>query len=212
MGLLFCLEGATQMKKTAVSAVLVFVLALTAVVLGACTSSSSSSSAASGSASASAASSSAASSTSAASSSASAAAASSSASSASAAAPLADGVYTVKFDTDSTMFHVNETYEGKATLTVENGQMTVHVTLAGTGFTKLFLGNKDDAAKEGAVVYEFTPEVVKYKDGTSDEAYAFDLPVPVLGEPFDVATYGPKRDLWYDHTVTISNPEPVREG
>ena len=37
---------------------------------------------------------------------------------------LADGVYTADFNTDSSMFHVNEACEGKGTLTVENGQMT----------------------------------------------------------------------------------------
>ena len=45
-------------------------------------------------------------------------------------AALPDGVYTAEFDTDSGMFHANEACNGMGTLTVENGQMTFHVSLA----------------------------------------------------------------------------------
>ena len=34
---------------------------------------------------------------------------------------LADGIYTAEFHTDSSMFHVNETCDGKGTLTVKDG-------------------------------------------------------------------------------------------
>ncbi|MBP3866459.1 MAG: hypothetical protein J6D25_01440, partial [Eggerthellaceae bacterium] len=50
-------------------------------------------------------------------------------SSASAAAALEDGVYSAKFDTDSSMFHVNEALDGRGELTVEGGKMTIHVSL-----------------------------------------------------------------------------------
>ncbi len=40
------------------------------------------------------------------------------------AAALPDGVYTAKFNTDSSMFHANEAVDGMGTLTVENGTMT----------------------------------------------------------------------------------------
>ena len=42
-------------------------------------------------------------------------------------APIEDGTYTAEFKTDSTMFHVNEANEGKGTLTVEDGKMTIHI-------------------------------------------------------------------------------------
>ena len=45
------------------------------------------------------------------------------------AAALPDGVYTAKFNTDSSMFHANEAVDGMGTLTVENGTMTFHVSL-----------------------------------------------------------------------------------
>lgn len=67
-------------------------------------------------------------------------AASSVASSAVETAALPDGVYTADFDTDSSMFHANEACNGKGTLTVENGQMTFHVSLASTHIVNLYLG------------------------------------------------------------------------
>ena len=44
-------------------------------------------------------------------------------------AGLEDGVYTAEFHTDSSMFHANETKDGKGTLTVKDGKMVFHVTL-----------------------------------------------------------------------------------
>ena len=45
------------------------------------------------------------------------------------AAALPDGVYSADFKTDGSMFHVNEADHGKGVLTVENGQMTIHISL-----------------------------------------------------------------------------------
>ena len=44
-------------------------------------------------------------------------------------AQLKDGVYSADFSTDSSMFHVNEAYNGKGLLTVKDGRMTIHVTM-----------------------------------------------------------------------------------
>ncbi len=44
-------------------------------------------------------------------------------------AALEDGTYTAEFQTDSSMFHVNEAMDGKGTLTVEDGKMTIHISL-----------------------------------------------------------------------------------
>lgn len=122
------------------------------------------------------------------------------------AAALEDGVYTADFNTDSSMFHVNEAYDGKGTLTVENGEMTIHVSLVSKNILNLFAGLADDAQKDGAVLLEPTTDVVDYGDGTTDEVYGFDIPVPVLDEEFDVAIVG-KKGVWYDHKVSVSNPE-----
>ena len=123
-------------------------------------------------------------------------------------ADLEDGTYTALFNTDSSMFHVNEANEGKGVLTVKDGQMTIHVSLASKGILNLFVGTKEDAQKEGAVLLEPTTDTVKYKDGTTEEVYGFDIPVPAIGEEFDCALIGEK-GTWYDHKVSVT--EPVKE-
>ena len=124
---------------------------------------------------------------------------------------LPDGVYTADFNTDSSMFHVNEACDGKGTLTVENGEMTIHVSLAGTSILNLFPGVKEDAEKEGAELLQPTTDTVTYSDGLSEEVYGFDIPVPALDEEFDLALIG-KKGTWYDHKVSVSNPVPVEES
>ena len=121
---------------------------------------------------------------------------------------LADGVYSAVFTTDSTMFHANETCDGKGVLTVENGQMTLHVVLASTSILNLYPGTAEEAQAEGAVLLEPTLEEVKYSDGTTDEANAFDIPVPYLDKDFPCALIG-KKGVWYDHSVSVSDPEPM---
>lgn len=125
-------------------------------------------------------------------------------------AALADGVYTVNFDTDSSMFHVNEALDGKATLTVENGEMTVHVTLVSQNIVNLYYGLAADAETEGAELLEPTIDTVTYSDGTTEEVYGFDIPVPALDTEFDVALIGTK-GVWYDHKVSVSDPVAVEE-
>lgn len=118
---------------------------------------------------------------------------------------LEDGVYTAEFDTDSSMFHVNEANDGKGVLTVKDGKMTIHVSLSGKGFLNLFVGTSEDAKKDGAELLEPTTDTVTYKDGMSEEVYGFDIPVPAIGEEFTVAAIG-KKGKWYDHKVSVKNP------
>lgn len=120
---------------------------------------------------------------------------------------LEDGVYLADFSTDSSMFHVNEACDGKGTLTVKNGQMTIHITLGSKKIVNLYLGLAEDAAKDGADLLQPTNDEVYYDDGTSDEVYGFDVPVPALDEEFDLALIGTK-EKWYDHKVKVSNPTP----
>lgn len=123
---------------------------------------------------------------------------------------LADGVYQASFSTDSSMFHANEACDGKGVLTVQNGQMSIYVTLAGKGIVNLFPGTAEDAQKPGAEWLQPTLETVHYSDGTTDEANAFLIPVPYLDEEFDVALVG-KKGTWYDHKVSVSDPQPMDE-
>ena len=123
---------------------------------------------------------------------------------------LEDGVYIADFNTDSSMFHVNEACDGKGTLTVKDGEMTIHVSLTSKKILNLYYGLAADAAKEGAKLLDPTTDSVTYSDGMTEEVYGFDIPVPALDEEFDVALIGTK-GTWYDHKVSVSNPEPKED-
>ena len=120
-------------------------------------------------------------------------------------AQLPDGVYTAEFSTDSSMFHVSEACDGKGTLTVKDGVMTIHISLGSKKILNLYPGLAEDAAKEGAVLLEPTTDTVTYSDGMTEEVYGFDVPVPAIGEEFDLALIGTK-GKWYDHKVVVSDP------
>lgn len=123
------------------------------------------------------------------------------------AAGLTDGTYVVKFTTDNAMFHVNEANYDKGILTVQDGQMTVHVSLASKRIVNLFPGTAEDAQKEGAQLLEPTTDTVTYSDGYTEEVYGFDVPVPAIDQEFDLALIGTK-GKWYDHKVMVSDPVP----
>ncbi len=125
-------------------------------------------------------------------------------------AELADGIYTAEFTTDSGMFHVSEACDGKGTLTVENGEMTIHISLGSKNIVNLYPGLAKDAQEEGAVLLEPTEDTVTYSDGISEEVYGFDVPVPALETEFDLALIGTK-GVWYDHKVSVSNPTPAKD-
>ena len=129
----------------------------------------------------------------------------SSAASETAAAALPDGVYTAEFDTDSGMFHANEACDGKGTLTVENGKMTFHVSLASKKIVNLYVGMAADADANKA------DWLLPTTDGTSEEVYGYDIPVAAVDEDFQLALLGTK-GKWYDHTVSIRNAEPKAEA
>ena len=123
---------------------------------------------------------------------------------------LADGTYTADFNTDSSMFHVNEAYDGKGILTVENGQMTIHVSMPSKNIVNLYLGSAEDAQKDGAELIQPVTDTVTYSDGTTEDVNGFDVPVPVIDEEFDLALIG-KKGVWYDHKVSVSNLVAVEE-
>lgn len=121
---------------------------------------------------------------------------------------LSDGVYQAEFDTDSSMFHVNEACDGKGTLTVADGKMTIHISLTSKNILNLYPGLAEDAQKEGAELLMPTEDTVTYSDGTTETVHGFDVPVPALDEEFDLALIG-KKGKWYDHRVSVSSPEDM---
>ena len=125
---------------------------------------------------------------------------------ASSALALEDGTYTADFETDSSMFHVNEASDGKGTLTVEDGQMTLHISLQSKKIVNLYVGMAADAPDHEADWLQPTTDTVTYSDGTSEEVYGFDVPVEALDTDFQLAILGTK-GKWYDHTVSVRNVE-----
>ena len=119
---------------------------------------------------------------------------------------LTDGTYSVAFNTDSSMFHVNEANNGRGVLTVKDGKMAIHISLVSKKIVNLFAGTAADAAKDGAAVLEPTTDKVTYEDGTVEEVYGFDVPVESLDKEFDLAVLGTKGE-WYDHKVSVSDPQ-----
>ena len=95
---------------------------------------------------------------------------------------LADGVYTVDFKTDSSMFKVNESKNGKGVLTVKDGEATLHISLTSKNIVNLYLGTADEAKEDEAGWLQPTVDTVTYSDGLSEEVNGFDVPVPALGE------------------------------
>lgn len=120
---------------------------------------------------------------------------------------LPDGVYTVDFETDSSMFRTSEACNGKGILTVSGGVQTLHVSLQSKKIVNLYPGTAEDAQNPGAVWLEPTVDTVTYSDGLSDEVFGFDVPVASVGQDFALAIIGTK-GVWYDHTVSVRNPVP----
>lgn len=132
-------------------------------------------------------------------------------SSAAAETALPDGVYTADFETDSSMFHPNEACNGKGTLTVENGVMTFHVSLASKKIVNLYPGLAADAEANKTAWLIPTVDTVTYADGTTEEVYGYDIPVEALDTDFQLALLA----LRASGTTTSSacatlNPRPNR--
>ena len=119
---------------------------------------------------------------------------------------LSDGTY--RIEAALTGGTGRATISSPLKLTVRDGQMTVHIVLVSKSYVNLFPGTAEDAQKEGAVLLQPTIDTVDYKDGTApEEVHSYDVPVPVIGEEFDLATLGSK-GKWYDHKVIVTDPEP----
>ena len=118
---------------------------------------------------------------------------------------MAEGTYSAEFKSDNSMFHANEADDNKGVLTINDDGMTLHLRMPSKNIINLFAGTAEDAQKPGAKLISPVTETVKYSDGTTDEVYGFDIPVPVLDQEFDLALLGTK-GKWYDHKVTVSNP------
>lgn len=123
-------------------------------------------------------------------------------------AALEDGKYSAKFETDSGMFKINETKEGRGILTVKDGKMTMEIVLSGDGIVGLYGGLAKDAKNDEKNRINCSKVTVKYDDGSEEEVNSFVIDVPVLDKEFDLALIG-KKEKWYDHKVIVSDVKPV---
>ena len=123
-------------------------------------------------------------------------------------AALEDGKYSAKFETDSGMFKINETKEGRGILTVKDGKMTMEIVLSGDGIVGLYEGLAKDEKNDEENRINFSPVTVTYDDGSEEEVNSFVIDVPVLDEEFDLALIG-KKNKWYDHKVIVSDAKPA---
>ena len=115
-------------------------------------------------------------------------------------------VYLCDFNTDSSMFHVNEAKDGKGELSLKDGKMVIHISLVSEKIVNLYVGTAADAEKDEAKWLQPTKDEVTYSDGTTETVNGFDVPVEELNKEFDLAILGEK-GTWYDHKVSVSNPE-----
>ena len=121
---------------------------------------------------------------------------------------LEDGIYSAIFETDSGMFKINETKEGRGILTVKDGKMTMEIVLSGDGIVGLYEGLAKDAKNDEKNRINCSKVTVKYDDGSEEEVNSFVIDVPVLDKEFDLALIG-KKEKWYDHKVIVSDVKPV---
>ena len=74
------------------------------------------------------------------------------------------------------MFRLNEASDGKAALTVKDGKMSVHITLAGKKIVNLYCGKAEAAKNDQTGWLNPTLDSVTYEDGSTDQVFGFDIP------------------------------------
>ncbi|GEM_PF-1380946 len=110
-----------------------------------------------------------------------------------AAEAIANGKYGVSVTSSSAMFKVID-----AKLSVLDGKMSAVITLSGTGYSKLYMGTKEDAAlasENDAINY------VVHDNGM----YTYSIPVSALDTGINVAAFSTKNQTWYDRTLTFNS-------
>ena len=130
-------------------------------------------------------------------------------------APIEDGTYTAEFKTDSSMFHVNDAYDDKGTLTVKDGKMTIHISLVSKNIVNLFPGTIKDAKKKGAKLLQPTTDTITDEngnavigiDGKPKEVYGLDVPGFCGG--VELANSLP---VIIDGMVNAIHPIPLNDG
>ena len=104
---------------------------------------------------------------------------------------IKDGVYSIKVDSSSSMFSIEE-----CELTVADGKMTAVMTMGGTGYLYLYMGTGEEAV--AATEEDYIP-FVENEEG----AHTFEVPVEALDMGVDCAAFSKKKEKWYDRTLVF---------
>ena len=108
------------------------------------------------------------------------------------ASSLNPGTYEISVDSSSSMFVITS-----CELTVaEDGTMTAHMVLSGTGYGYLYLGTGEEAlaASEEDWIADEAGE---------EETNTFTVPVEALNAEISCAAYSKRKDYWYDRMLVF---------
>ncbi len=101
-----------------------------------------------------------------------------------------DGTYEIRVDSSSPYFRIS-----KATLTVEDGEMTARFTIPSMSYRYVYPGTKREAGDADPSTWiEFEEE-----DGQT----TFTFPVPALNAELSCAAYSKGRKRWYSRTLVF---------
>lgn len=109
------------------------------------------------------------------------------------ASALANGDWDISVDSSSSMFKVVA-----AKLHVADGAMTCTLTLSGTGYGKLFMGTKEEAAEAGEDA--FIPFIED-----AEGKYTYTVPVEALDADIACAAWSIRKEQWYDRTLVFES-------
>lgn len=110
---------------------------------------------------------------------------------------VSDGTYKVNVDTkalkgEQVMFKVTD-----CTLTSKNGEMVAELTLSGTGYTQVYMGNSAEAM--------LADPSKRISCGEKNGVHTFTVPVSLLDTGIQIAAYDKKGKKWYDYVITFAS-------
>ena len=112
---------------------------------------------------------------------------------------LEDGTYQIEASTDSSMFRFPD-----CKLIVQNGRMWAIVTMAGSGFDRIYMGKAEYSA-----TYPPEEDLICYVNNTEGEfagQYTF-WPVPIseLDKKIQISGRSARKQTWYDHDLILNS-------
>jgi len=104
---------------------------------------------------------------------------------------IRDGEYPIAVDSSSSMFSIVS-----ALLHVQDGRMTVDMTMGGKGYLYVYMGTPEEAVAADA------SEHIAYTED-ADGAHVFTVPVDALDAAQKCAAFSKSKEKWYDRTLVF---------